>query len=156
MCIVVDTNTLGPVMIPTDAKHEDFAPVLRWITVGKGKLVYGGSTYRKEVFERMRRFNGVIGELRKKGRCVVLNHAHVDAAEKRARAAEPSPDFDDAHLVAIFDVSGCRVLCSNDQRADRFVQDRRLYERHEPPSIYRRADHAHLLCNKNIVACCQP
>src|SRR5262249_22623217 len=76
-------------------------------------------------------------------KCVVLDHAAVDEAELRVQAAETSPDFDDAHLVAIFDVSGCRLLCSSDSRADRFLKDPALYKRHTPPRIYRRADHKH-------------
>jgi predicted nucleic acid-binding protein len=156
MCIVVDTNAIAPVFSLTDALHGDFEPVLRWILEGKGKLVYGGSTYRREVFERMRRYRPVIEELRRRGKCVVLDHAAVDEVERRVREAEPAPDFDDAHLVAIFDVSGCLLLCSNDDRADRFLKNRKLYELHAPPSIYKRADHNHLLRNDYIASCCKP
>jgi predicted nucleic acid-binding protein len=157
MCIVVDTNTVAPVFSANDAAHREFEPVLRWLLEGKGKLVYGGSTYRKEVFERMPRYRRFIEELKRNGKCVVLDHDAVDEAERRVRAAEPSPDFDDAHLIAIFDVSGCVLLCSNDDRADRFVKNRKLYEQNAPPRIYRRAaDHTHLLRNENIAACCKP
>jgi predicted nucleic acid-binding protein len=156
MCIVVDTNVVASVFNEKSANHDEFKPVLRWVLRGKGKLVYGGSTYRTEVFERMPRYGAVILELKKQRKCVVLDHADVDAAERRVREAEPSADFDDAHLVAIFDVSGCLLLCSDDARADRFVKDPELYERQAPPRIYRRAEHDHLLCDDNIAACCQP
>lgn len=86
----------------------------------------------------------------------MLDHAAVDAAEQRIRAAEPSTDFDDAHIVAIFDTSGCALLCSGDDRADRFVKRRELYDNHGPPKIYRRVDHRHLLCDDNIAPCCRP
>jgi hypothetical protein len=99
----------------------------------------------------------MFAELARAGKCVVLDHAEVDEVEHRIRDAEPSPDFDDAHLIAMFDVSGCLVLCSADGRSDRFVKDRRLYERHKPPRIYReRAHHLHLLSDENIARCCQP
>ena len=156
MCIVVDTNVVGSVFNPASANHEEFKPVFDWILRGKGKLVYGGRTYAREVFARMRRYAGVIDRLKKKGKCVVLDHDEVDAVEQRVRDAEPSADFDDAHLVAIFDVSGCMLLCSDDARADRFVKDRGLYERRTPPRIYRLAKHARLLCDDNIAACCKP
>jgi hypothetical protein len=156
MCIVVDANAVAAVMSPRSATHADFKPVHDWIVRGKGKLVYGGSTYEKEVFRRMPRYGGLIEELRRARKCVVLDHAAVDAAERRVREAEPSPDFDDAHLIAIFEVSGCLLLCSDDARADRFVKNPALYERHAPPSIYRLAEHRHLLRDENIAACCKP
>lgn len=156
MCIVLDTNVVASVLNSTSANHQEFEPVLRWILHGKGKLVYGGSTYRREVFQRMPRYAGLIAELKKMGKCVVLAPDVVDAAERRVREAEPSPDLDDAHLIAIFDVSGCLLLCSDDVRADRFVKNRELYVRHPPPRIYRLAEHAHLLCDDNLAACCRP
>jgi hypothetical protein len=156
VCIVIDTNVVASVLSPKSARHAEFKPVLDWILYGKGKLVYGGSTYRREVFQRMPQYAGLIEELKRGGKCVVLDRAAVDAVEGRVREAEPSPDFDDAHLVAIFDVSGCLLLCSDDARADRFVKDRGLYERRSPPRIYRLAEHVHLLCDDNIAACCKP
>lgn len=156
MCIVIDTNAVAPVFSSDDVEHADFEPVLRWILDGKGKLVFGGATYKKEVFERMGKYRRFIVELQRRGKCVVLDHAAVDEAERRVRAAEPSPDFDDPHLVAIFDVSGCLLLCSTDKRAHRFVKDRKLYMQHGPPRIYQCADHKHLLCNENIASCCRP
>jgi predicted nucleic acid-binding protein len=156
MCIVVDTNVVASVFNPASANHDEFEPVFRWILRGKGKLVYGGSTYWREVFERMPKYGALILELKRGGKCVVLDRNAVDEAERRVQDAEPSADFDDAHLVAIFDVSGCMLLCSDDARADRFVKDRELYERRTPPRIYRLAEHAHLLCDDNIAACCKP
>lgn len=156
MCIVIDTNVVTAVLNRADEAHANFKPVLDWIVDGKGKIVYGGATYRREVFERMPSYRRLIAEFKKRGKCVVLDHAAVDAAEKRVRAKEPAPDFDDAHLVAMFDVSGCALLCSTDARADKFVQKRELYELNKPPRIYRRSDHRHLLCNESITRCCKP
>jgi predicted nucleic acid-binding protein len=156
MCIVIDTNTVAAVFNPGHEAHQDFKPVLNWVLHGKGKLVYGGAKYKQEVFVRMSRFRRVLVELNKKGKCVVLDHAQVDAVERRVQAAEPSTDLDDAHLIAIFDVSGCQLLCSHDARADRFVKDPLRYDRHRPPRIYRSADHRHLLCEDNIATCCRP
>src|SRR5262249_22623216 len=42
----------------------DFEPVLHWILYGKGKLVYGGTKYQKEVFLQLRRYGRLIGELK--------------------------------------------------------------------------------------------
>ena len=35
-------------------------------------------------------------------------------------------DCDDHHIIAIVRISGCRLICSNDKRADRYIKDRRL------------------------------
>jgi len=56
-------------------------------------------------------------------------------------------------IVAIFAVSGCQVFCSKDKHADKYVKMRTLYPQGQnPPGIYRRRTHRHLLCDDNIVA----
>jgi hypothetical protein len=157
MCIVIDSNTVAALFDPNNLEHAELEPVHDWIFKGKGKVVYGGTTYRREVFERQRRYNGLFEELRRQRKVVQAPTDEVDRAETRIKAAEPSPDFDDAHLLAIHDISGCLLLCSKDARADRFLKKRTLYAHGGPPRIYRKAkDHRALLCDDNIAPCCQP
>lgn len=49
MPIIIDINCLGSVFDSRSKKHGDFKPVFDWITNGKGKLVYGGSTFKREL-----------------------------------------------------------------------------------------------------------
>lgn len=158
MCIIIDTDTVSSLFDPANKQHSEFEPVLNWILHGKGKLVYGGSTYSQQTFKRMPRFNRLFVELRRRGKAIVVDGEEVDREEQRIKSLVVSSDFDDAHLIAILDVSGCLLLCSNDQRADRFIKKKMLYRRRTNlPHIYRKSRyHKKLLADSNIAACCKP
>lgn len=151
MCLVVDACSFSRVFAKkTDA---DFNPVKEWLFNGRGKMVFGGSTYADEL-NAMPKYLVFVAELTRSGKTVVIDRAQVDATERRIRGQEGSPDFDDPHLVAIVEESSCRVVCTLDSRSDRFLRDRRFYIKARRPSIYRSKSHAHLLNNSNIVGAC--
>lgn len=151
MCIVVDANALPSVFDVDCRNHDDFEPVLEWILEGRGFIVYGGSKYKEEL-RRANKYLKLLAELRRASKVVCVNDNLVDREEEYLQGMEPSASFDDRHIVAIFRVSYCRLLCSLDKRSDRFVTDRRFYNRGQRrPSIYRNRGHARLLCNQNIV-----
>lgn len=150
MCVVVDTCALHKVFRQDDGP---FLPVQEWLRHGKGKLVLGGSTYEREL-KAAAKYIHIIAELKRAGKVVVVDRGVVDATEKCIRQLEPNKDFDDPHLVAIVNVSRCRIVCTDDARADRFLRQARFYKNCKRPAIYRRRSHAHLLCNKNIVGAC--
>jgi predicted nucleic acid-binding protein len=150
MCIVIDTCALSVVFKSTDSA---FAPVRKWILVGKGKMVFGGSTYTAEL-SKVGSILRFVAELSRQGKTVVLDKSAVDDAEKVIKEMEQSADFDDPHIVAIARVSRCRVVCTLDKRSDKFVRDRRFYAKGSRPSIYRAISHSHLLCEGNIVGEC--
>lgn len=62
MCIIVDTNTFGPVFDSNNEKHAEFKPVLDWVLHGKGKFVIGGSKYMAEL-KKAKKFLKVFGVL---------------------------------------------------------------------------------------------
>ncbi len=151
MCVVIDTNVWSSVFRTDAVPHAEYRPVLKWITKGRGFVVYGGTKYATEL-SRAPRYLAIFVELRKKGRARLVKHAEVDAAATRVEQQANNARCNDAHLIAIFCVSGCRVLCSNDQRSDEFIKAKGFYPAgQKPPSIYRSAEHRHLLCNRNIV-----
>lgn len=49
MCIILDINILSSVFSQAAMKHREFEPVLKWITEGHGRVVYGGTKYKKEL-----------------------------------------------------------------------------------------------------------
>ena len=49
MAIIIDTNCIANVFSPKTANHSEFKPVLEWILLGKGLMIYGGSKYREEL-----------------------------------------------------------------------------------------------------------
>lgn len=151
MCLVVDANVFSSVFRPSSCNHAEFAPVLSWITAGPGFLVYGGTTYNNEL-KKAKFYLGVFLELKKKGKAKEVNRALVDKHEKIVKGLASHTKCDDFHIIAIFRVSGCVLFCSNDARADCYIQDRKLYEKGQhPPSIYRNGTHRKLLNRHKIV-----
>ena len=43
MCLVIDTCCLAIVFDGGNKKHVKFVPVLKWVTEGKGRMIYGGT-----------------------------------------------------------------------------------------------------------------
>src|SRR3989442_13231578 len=84
MCLVVDTNVFSSVFRPDSCNHAEFAPVLSWITVGPGFLVYGGTRFNDEL-KNAKRYLAVFIELKKKGKAKEVNRALVDQHEEVAR-----------------------------------------------------------------------
>jgi hypothetical protein len=150
MCVIVDTCVFHNVFKGTDG---EFVPIRKWLLYGKGKMVFGGSTYEKQL-KQMPKYARIIAELSRAGKIVVVDRRAVDKKEKQVRLIEPNPDFDDPHLVAIVDESRCRVVCTLDARADRYLRQTRFYSNCRRPKIYRQHSHEHLLCDANIVGAC--
>ena len=156
MCIVIDTNTFAAVFDRESQNHNDFRPVLDWIVYGNGKIVYGGTKYKEEL-RRARKFLGIISQLSKVSKVKEIPEAAVDARQREVESMVVHPDFDDPHLVAIIGVSGCRLICTGDFRAYRFLKSKSFYPKHvERPKIYRNAANQDLLCDDNIAEICRP
>lgn len=157
MCIVIDTNTIVSIFDPSNQAHEQFKPILDWIISGKGKIVIGGTRYRHEIFFGIKKYNRLLKHLLRMRKVVEISDPEVDAAETRIRSLEPSSDFDDAHILALLDVSGCMLICSKDKRAYPFLKKMELYaSRKERPKIYESLRNEDLLCEANIAPCCEP
>lgn len=150
MCIIIDACAFSKVFAGSD---ENFSPVKHWLFEGKGRMVFGGSTYSKEL-GKLGSYMDIVKELSRQGRIRVIDKKAVDATERRVRLIEPNRDFDDPHLVAIVEESGCKLVCTLDARADKYIRDTRFYKKSKRPSIYRSRGHAHLLCARNIVGVC--
>lgn len=150
MCIVIDMNVLSCVFAGDNCQHNDYRPVLDWIRKGPGVAVYGGSLYLREL-KRARTYLGILTELRRMRRAVLIDTKAVDSEQAIVESIVPAK-CDDAHLVAIFRASGCRLLCSNDQRSFVYLKNRAYYcKGQRPPRIYRNRSHLHLLTRTNVV-----
>ena len=154
MCIIIDSDTFAAVFNAECAEHAEFLPVYDWILEGKGKVVLGGSEYEAQL-SRCGRYLNLFFELGKKGKVVVCPTDEIDQVQEELEAMVNRKQFDDAHIAAIVQVSGCKLVCTKDSRSLRFIKDPSLY-RHpvRPPRIYSRAAHQHLLCDQNIAKCC--
>ena len=112
--------------------------------------MYGGSTYLKEL-RTANKYHGFMLELRRRGKAKMIETGAVDA-EMMILVNQLPNACDDVHLIALFRASGCRLLCSNDQRADAYIKNRQFYcQGQRPPKIYRCKKHSHLLRPCNVV-----
>ena len=139
MCIVIDTNSLASVFDQKSEHHAEFRPVLEWIVLGNGKIVYGGTTYKRELAKATKYFRLLV-ELKKVSKIVEIDSVRVGEIEQRLAQTLSHSDFDDPHIVAIIIASGCRLICSADARAFRY---------------FRKLNRG-LLQDKNIADCCRP
>jgi len=152
MCIVIDANTLTCVFNEENADHHDFNPVYKWILGGKGKMVYGGSQYEREL-EKVRYLRRLFIELEKVRKIVVLDKDSVDNKAAGFAAFVKHRDFDDPHLIAIVAVGGVKLICTNEKRAIPFLLNPQFYSKGKKPKIYQSADNAPLLEKKYCRHC---
>lgn len=168
MCIIIDTNVLSSVLNLQSSDHEEFQPVFAWIAYGKGKMVFGGTTYIAEL-TRVKTFNKLLTEWQRNRKLVRIDDANVDNMEHLLSQNITGPQFNDHHIVAIVLVSGCKLICSNDTGLHALISTcystgaRTLIKRLSPhsgsircPKIYKGRRHRALLSDRNIAKCCQP
>jgi len=147
VCIVIDPGTFPSIFNTSISDHTDFKPVLRWIVDGPGKIIYGGSKYKREL-SRIPRYLGFLVELRRAGKVIELQQSLVDQLEQQLLDTMSHPDFDDEHIVSIVVISRSRLVCTRDRRACRFIKESRLYPGDcSRPKIYSRSTHSRLLIN---------
>lgn len=156
MCVLIDICCIPRVFDQGNKEHDDFAPILEWITPpNRGSMVYGGSTYRKEL-ERAGKYIKIINALKTGGRVVKLNDKEVDDIEREVRRKINDRYCDDPHLIAIVIASKCAVVCTCDDRALPYLKQSDLYQPHgsKRPKIYKRKKHCTLCRDENIVGRC--
>ncbi len=154
MCLVIDANCFGLVF---GKKHKEFAPVWNWIYEGRGRMIYGGTKYNKELKDWG--MLGLVSELSKKRKTVQIPTATVDPIAAALKAKFPEAQFDDEHIVALVIASHCRVVCTNDNPAISYLKRPDVFSDHQGvgcPKIFRgRKAHIKLCCDKHIVAVCR-
>lgn len=157
MCLIVDTCCISRVFNQDNAEHKHFAPALKWITDGKGKLIYGGTKYGIELRKCGEVLVRTVTELGRKMRLIEIDRDEVDrvAAELRRKVAKD--DFDDEHIVALVILSRCCVVCTCDARAFPYLKRRDLYPKDvKRPAIYRgRPNNKDLCCEKYMAEICR-
>lgn len=153
MCIIIDTNTLASVFKTRSADHREFAPVLNWVINGRGMLIYGGSTYLREI----EGYLDIFSELSKMRKAINIDIEKVNDKEDWAAAQIQHPDYDDPHIVALLMVSGCKLVCTKDHRSVPYLTHRLFFPRaSKRPRIYSRRRNANLLVDENLTSLCRP
>jgi len=154
MCLVIDTCAFPCVFDENSAEHARFAPIVEWLTVGRGKIIFGGSKYKDEI--RGSVFRRILAEFDRRGKLVRVSDTKVDKLGKELKKRVPDRNFNDEHIVALVALTGCCVVCTDDKQAVPYLKRRDLYPRGvKPPKIYKRASHSSLCRNEHIVAACR-
>jgi len=154
MCIVIDTCCLASVFDSDQVDHTEYEPVLRWITEGRGKMVFGGKRYGREL-ARLKRYQRIWAEFARSGKIVRLDDEKVDAIEEGTRTSTRWRRFNDHHVLAIVIASGVKVVCTRDRGCGELLKHYSEYPRGvSRPRIYKRAAHATLLNDRNIANVC--
>lgn len=152
MCIIIDTNTLGPVFNVENAHHLNFKPVYNWIFLGPGKVVYGGTKYLEEIAKYRKLFK-ILKDI---GKAVSIDTAKVDHHTTITSKAIIDKDFDDQHLVGLLLASKCRLICSDDKRAYPFFTHSLFFTARKKPKIYRNLSGAGILQIRYFADVCLP
>jgi len=126
MAIVIDVNCLARVFNTSNNEHAKFAAVRIFVETGVGKVVYGGTGYKKEL-SKAQRYLAFVIELRKAGRAISIRDEAVDRITEVVAKATAGTDCDDPHIIGLLAASNCALLCSVDKRSYGFIRDRSFY-----------------------------
>jgi hypothetical protein len=134
--IILDTNSIPSVFDSATSDYREFYFVYDWIKKQKGAcFVYGGTKYKSEI-KKMRKYLTLIAELQKAGKFVEINGDMIDGYAVRLKEVCSDRAFNDEHLVAILDVSGCKLLCTKDIEAMPYIKRKEFYSDQKIPQIY--------------------
>jgi len=158
MCLVIDTCCLSTVFESASKKHANFVPVLKWVTAGKGRMIYGGTKYDTEL-GKITKVLSIVSELDKARRAIRVPTATVDALAAELKEKYPEQEFDDEHIVALVIASRCCVVCTEDNIAISYLKRSDVFSDYagvERPRIYRgHRTHKNLCCDEHIVEICR-
>lgn len=155
MCAIVDANVVSEVfgsnLPPAGEKFFE------WLNKGNGRLVVGGKLL-EELEKSSADFIYWGREARLSGRMRIVSKREVDARTEQVQH-EDAISSDDPHVIALAQVSGARLLYSNDGdlqkdfRNGKLIDDPRgkVYSTRRDKSFQR--SHDRLLKNKNL---CRP
>lgn len=137
MCLILDVNVVHKVF---PAPHDDFKPIHKALISGRARLVYGGELTRE--YERLA-FRRVLLRLDQRGAAKQFPDSAVDAEAERLRRGRLCKS-NDTHILALAEVSGARLLCSEDvDLGDDFTNAAILSK--PRGSVYKRVEHEHLI-----------
>ena len=151
MCAILDANVVGQVFGPDrPAAGKAF---FDWLQSNRGRLVVGGKLRReldRSTAFRQWRLQAVLA-----GRVTLLNDDAIDSRAKQLKR-EDACGSDDEHIVAVAQMSGSRLLFTNDRALQGDFKDKALIDQPRG-KVYSTRDrddlgptHRRLLANKNL------
>lgn len=111
MCAIVDRNVVGELLKQT---HEAARGFYQWL-VGRGALVVGGQELREAFYKRNNdKERYIVNELRSAGKIIEEEDDNVEQEAIELRKTN-SCKSNDEHIIALAQLSGARLLYSNDR-----------------------------------------
>ena len=113
MCCIIDADEANRIFhYPMPPKTQAAGAFIRWLKYGRGKLVLGGKL-RKELNITLAK--DWLAEASRSGRIIQINDRQVQEATDALIEAGGYKSTD-PHVIALAQVSGARLLYSNDGR----------------------------------------
>ena len=126
MCAIVDKNVVGEVF--GKSKTEAGAQFFEWINEGSGRLVVGGALMGKGELGDACIFENWARQAQLSGKMLVANKKEVE--NKTALLEETGAcKSNDHHVIALAQVSGARLLYTNDRALQKDFKDKRLIDK---------------------------
>ena len=114
MCAIVDANAAHEVFGSSDEQPTGAGEgFFRWLNSGKGKLVVGGKKLEEEL-DRVPKFRMWASQAQLSGRLISKERDSIDQEAKKIKE-NSILQSDDSHIIALAQVSGARLLFSNDR-----------------------------------------
>lgn len=124
MCVILDVNQAHEVL--RTSSTEPYHPLRQWLVGGSGKLVVGGKLLKElradsEVRDR------ILG-LYRAGVAVFLPPRDSEEVSEKARKLRQKSlcISNDEHIIALAQVTGARLLCTNDRDLKSDFKDSKL------------------------------
>ena len=136
--IVIDMDSISRVFDEGNSEHAEYEPlydsIFRYENV---QIAYGGEKYCAELKTALK-YRKLLSELHTAGIAVLLDNDNVNQREKTLIRETKGTGFNDQHIIAIVIEGKCEIICSRDNSAYPFFQDKTLYpKRFKRPGIYR-------------------
>ena len=119
---IVDANVAHEVF--GARRPEAGVRFFEWVITGSGRLVVGGKLF-EELKKSSDGFRNLGQQLQLAGRMTIVNKSMVNT---RTDQLEKSCKSDDPHVIALAQVSGARLLYSNDRALQRDFKNRKLID----------------------------
>lgn len=126
MCGILDANVAHEVFSePNDAGRA----FLHWVTAGSHRLVIGGKN-RQELgrLQKLGKRGGWISQLIQSGRVRQVDDIEVNDLAEQIRSSG-SCKSNDEHIIALAQISGARLLYTNDQLLQRDFDNKELIDK---------------------------
>lgn len=150
MCVVIDVNIFSKVF----RGEEGYRILHDWLTKGNGKMIIGGTKYSLEL-KRMPKYAKVLLDLERNGSVIRVEKSEVDRMQEILEERITS-DCDDPHIIALMDVSGCLVFCTEDKRSEKYITNKNNYSDKKTRKIFKgHKKQSQLISDKYIVGICK-